>query len=179
MEQMEHLHDFTHGDDLWMKVKIMQWTHNDICLTEHLHPLERQKPLHWFKGFHYMQIVCTVAHFSFYTLNMINILWLPSISLPVSPFYTRSKLQHKTETLCWWGVRTMNDGRPVPCRWQYTFKPKRRGVTLDQVAFGAVLGAQSWAWPHRQRGRGGGGNKKRWRRRKVREENTSVKGARV
>lgn len=34
---------------------------------------------------------------------------------------------------------------------QYTFEPKRCGVTLDQVAFGAVLGAQGRAWPHRQK----------------------------
>lgn len=33
----------------------------------------------------------------------------------------------------------------VGCRG--TFEPKRRRVTLDQVAFGAVLGAQGRAWP--------------------------------
>lgn len=37
----------------------------------------------------------------------------------------------------------------VGCRG--TFEPKRRGVTLDQVAFGAVLGAQGRAWPEPRR----------------------------
>lgn len=39
----------------------------------------------------------------------------------------------------------------------YTFEPKRGGVTLDHVAFGAVLGAQGRAWPHSG---GGGGREK-------------------
>lgn len=30
---------------------------------------------------------------------------------------------------------------------QYTFKPKGCGVTLDQVTFGAMVGAQGRAWP--------------------------------
>lgn len=34
---------------------------------------------------------------------------------------------------------------------QYTFEPKRCWVTLDQVAFGAMLGAQGRAWPHRKK----------------------------
>lgn len=33
---------------------------------------------------------------------------------------------------------------------EYTFEPKRCGVALDKVAFGAVFGAQGRAWPHRQ-----------------------------
>lgn len=35
--------------------------------------------------------------------------------------------------------------------WQEcTFEPKRRGVTLDRVAFGGELRTQSWAWAGRQ-----------------------------
>lgn len=30
---------------------------------------------------------------------------------------------------------------------QYTFQPKGCGVTLDQVTFGAMVGAQGRAWP--------------------------------
>lgn len=33
---------------------------------------------------------------------------------------------------------------------KYTFEPKRCGIALYQVAFGAVLRAQSRAWPHRK-----------------------------
>lgn len=39
---------------------------------------------------------------------------------------------------------------------KYTFEPKRCGIALYQVAFGAVLRAQSRAWPHRKERREGG-----------------------
>lgn len=40
---------------------------------------------------------------------------------------------------------------PPVIRRQCTFEPKRHGVTLDRVAFGAVLGAQGRAWPRGQK----------------------------
>lgn len=48
---------------------------------------------------------------------------------------------------------------------KYTFEPKRCGVALDQVAFGAMFGAQGRAWPH-----GPGEEKKREEEREKSEE---------